>query len=211
MPRTRASLAIVASATILAACGGGRTHLQSYTPSPTNSTGLPSASAPTSSTALSSPAPSRLPSIPVPTVTPPAQDAVNSYMGLNAAASAASLDPATADLTALNAHLTGAALALYDTSFANMRTAGLAYRGTPADPRVTVQTIVSPKLIFLTSCPLVASSDPFVQYTVATGKPVPVAARTPPPPYKMTLTMVLRSGSWRLSAVLQDTSKTCTA
>lgn len=100
---------------------------------------------------------------------------------------------------------------MFDQIFANMKAKGLAYRGRPGDPRVKLQTVISPTAVFLTSCPMASPTDPYTQYYVKTGKAVPPPPqRDPPPPYKLTLTMVHQAGQWKLSDLLQNVGKTCT-
>jgi hypothetical protein len=62
----------------------------------------------------------------------------------------------------------------------------------------------------LSSCPLGSRTDPYVEYYVATGKPVPVRKHNPPTPYRAALFMTKVSGQWQLSDLVQDASKTCT-
>ncbi len=123
----------------------------------------------------------------------------------------ATRDPQHADLAMLNRYLTGKALKLIDGSLTSMAKSGTAYRGTPAAPRVKVQSVLSSSAVFLTSCPLASSSDPFVQYTVANGKPVRVAKRMPPPPYLLTLTVKRVGGPWKVSDIIQSAGATCHA
>jgi hypothetical protein len=188
-----------------AACSSSSgTHTQSLSPSPTDSGSLP----PSKSTGPSSPPSSS--GVATPTVTPPAQDAVDAYIAFYNASTAADRDPAHADLAALNRYLSGKALNLFDGIYASMRKAGLAYRGSPPNPRVKVSSVLGSTAVFLSSCPLASSSDPYVEYHVATGKPVATGTpRTPPPPYLLTLPMKKVAGHWKLTDVLQDTSKTC--
>jgi hypothetical protein len=202
-------LPLVLATVLLAGCGGSSgVHTQSPTsdaPASTSSSTTPSTS---SASGTPSTSPSK-PTIPTPTVTAPAQSAVNSYIAFATQSAIAGQDPTHFDEAALNAYLTGKAQTMFDNTFTSMAKAGLAYRGMPANPRVKVATIVSSKLIFLTSCPLADKANPYTQYVVATGKAVPTKKLTPPPPYKLTLTMVQRNGKWLLSDVLQDASKTC--
>lgn len=207
--------AIVACTTsALAACGSSGTHTQDFTPtssSPTAPTSSVSTSpAPTTSTSGPSSSPKVKP-VPTPSVATSAQGAVDAYIRLTNLANSASLDPAHADLSELRTYLTGNALKLYNENFAGMKTAGEAYRGTPADPRVKVQSVPSPTVVLLTSCPLSSATDPFTEYYVATGKALPVPTRTPPPPYLTVLTMVKTGSQWQLSGLVTNAGKTCTA
>jgi hypothetical protein len=100
---------------------------------------------------------------------------------------------------------------LYDGVYASMKSSGLAYRGTPDAPRLKVGQILSPTFMFLTSCPAPSASDPFIQYKVSTGKPVVVKKPPVAPPWKRTISMQKVGASWKVSDILVDTSKTCSA
>jgi len=214
MPRRSVGAAGAAVAFVLAvltACTSSGTHPQSFSPTsstPTSTTATNSASASSSNTSASR---SIAPPIPAPTVTPPAQDAVNAYIAFYNAMTAADQDPAHADVAKIDSYLTGKALALTRDVIANQKKSGIAYRGTPPNPRVKVETIFSSTFMFLTSCPLESVTDPFVQYYVATGKPVPVTKPAVPPPYKLKLSMEKIGAAWKLADLLVDTSKTCKA
>ncbi|SOD72953.1 hypothetical protein SAMN05892883_2263 [Jatrophihabitans sp. GAS493] len=206
----RAIIAVLA-ATTLTACGSSGTHTQAYSPAPTSHTPATTSAtwAPETSVAPGSGSRSLSP-IPVPTVSPAAQDAVAAYIALVNADASASLDPSTANLAELNRYLSGNALKIFDESYASMKAAGQAYRGSPPDPRVKVQSTVSPTFVYLTSCPLESPTDPSIEYYVASGQPVPTPSpRTPPPPYLLTLPMKLTNGQWQLTDVLQNVGKTC--
>jgi hypothetical protein len=197
-------------AVLLAACGGS-SGVDTQTPTSDPSSSSTSTSpTPSTSVTTSTAAPSfSAPAIPTPTVTAPAQDAVNAYIALANAYNRASVEPAHADLATINKYLSGKALTLFDQSLSSMKSAGQAYRGTPADPRVKVQTVFSSSSVFLTSCPTVKAKNPFVEYYVATGKPVRMAKRNPPPPYLLTLPMQLEGSQWKLTDLIQNVSKTC--
>jgi hypothetical protein len=216
MSRRVVTAAVVACAVFgLAACtSSGSTHVQSFSPSPsdpptTTSTGpAPSSSPP--STSSSSPSTSSGSGVATPTVTPPAQKAVNAYITFVNANDAAALDPAHANLAEVNKYLSGSALKVIDGSFQAMKSAGQAYRGSPPNPRVKVQSVLSSSFVILTSCPLENPTNPSVEYFTATGKLVPVPTRSPPPPYRLTLPMKLTNGQWQLTDILQNAGKTCT-
>ena len=204
------AMLVPVSALLLAGCGGSSgVHTQTPTsdsPSSTSASPTPSTSVTTST---ASPTESHF-GIPTPTVTvPAAQDAVNAYIALANAYNSASVDPTHADLATINKYLSGKALTLFDQSVASMKSAGQAYRGTPGDPNVKVQTVFSSTSVFLASCPAENPKDPFVEYYIATGKAVPIAERNPPPPYLLTLSMQLVGSQWKLTDLLQNVSKTC--
>ena len=144
-----------------------------------------------------------------PTVTPPAQNAVNAYIAFVNANDAAALDPAHANLAEVNKYLSGTARKIIDGSFQAMKSAGQAYRGSPPNPRVKVQSVLSSSFVILTSCPLENPTNPSVEYFTATGKLVPVRTRNPRPPYRLTLPMKLTNGQWQLTDILQNAGKTC--
>jgi len=200
-------LAALLLALALAASGCSSTHTQALTPS---SPLVSSPSTNPSSSGMTSPKNSLAP-LPTPTVVPVAQKAVDAYIALAQALDEASVDPAKVDLNKINAYLAESAQPAVDQQFAQMKKGGIAYRGTPDDPRLKVVGVSSPTAILLSSCPLASPTHPFVQYYVATGKPVATTTLTPPPPFKKVITMTSVNGSWRLSELASDTSKTCIA
>jgi hypothetical protein len=202
---------VVACATLaLASCSSsGRTHTQSFSPSPS----VPPSTSTVNSSPSTSPASSTRPprkDVPTPTVTASAQGAVNAYIAFYNSSTLADRDPAHADLATLNQYLTGKALTLFDGTYKGMKRSGLAYRGTPPAPRVKISSVLSSTAIFLSSCPLVSKPDPYVEYHVSTKKVVATGKlRSPAPPYLLTLPMKKVFGKWKLTDVVQDTSKTC--
>jgi hypothetical protein len=211
MCRRRTIWVIVASATVaLAACSSSGTHTQSYSPSPSSASSSSTSSSDPASTSASSTAPTSS-GVPTPTVTRPAQAAVNAYIAQLNLTVAADRDPAHADLAAINRYLTGRALTLIDGEYTAMAKAGQAYRGTPATPRIKVQTVLSSTAVMLTTCPQFNRSDPYVEYYVATGKPVPVPTRNPPPPYLLTVFMKKVGTQWKVYDLLQNAGQTCHA
>jgi hypothetical protein len=210
-------LAAVAAATaVLAGCHSSGTHLQSVAPASPSSVVSPASSATpaSSSRSATSATPSSSQSVtqfPTPTVTPAvAQGAVNAYLAGVNAANYVDRDPAHVPLAKLDQYLTGDAKALFDSAFANMKKAGLAYRGTPDTPRVRVLAVISPTQVALSDCPMPSPTDPYTQYNVRTGRPVPVTTPTPPPPYRLLLNMTLVDGQWKLAGLDPDRSRTCT-
>jgi hypothetical protein len=147
--------------------------------------------------------------VPTPTVAPPAQGAVDAYITLLNLYNEATRDPRPASLSAINRYLDGKALTLFDHSLSAMIKNGYAYRGTPDSPRLKIASVLSPTAVFLSSCPLTSRSDPFIEYDIKTGKAIPVPTRTPPPPYLLTITMKRVGGQWKITDLLQNTSKTC--
>lgn len=216
MIRAAVPIAILSMALLTAACTTSRDNspptTSAMTPPPATATQTPTSPAPTDPSNSTPPATSTstASTIPTPSVTPSAQGAVDAYIAFYNASTVVDRDPQHVSAGSLDSYLTGKAQTLFDGIYADMKSAGQAYRGTPPDPRVRVQTIVAPTVIFLTSCPLASTADPYTEYYVATGKAVPTAKpRDPPPPYLLTLTMKKVGAEWRLSDVLQNTSKTC--
>lgn len=203
---------LLAAALLAAACSSSGTHTQ--TPGPSSPTGDPSTT-PMSVSSSSAPTthPRTTPAtkpIPTPTVTAPAQAAVDSYVHFLNITTAADRDPRHANTSDLDKYATGQALSVIRESIENMRSHGLAYRGSAPDPRVKVGVVGSATTVVLSSCPLQSSTDPFVQYNIATGKAISETKRTPPPPYLRVLTMHLVGGNWKLASIATNASKTCT-
>jgi hypothetical protein len=218
LPRRLHFAVLAASASLaLAACTGGSDSHGGAT-SPPNGRPSTASSAPVRATSNSASSSSltATPStdttstaIETPTVVAPAQGAVNAYIALTQATVNADRDPQTANLKAIDSYLSGNARSLIIGAISAMAKAHQAYRGEPADPRVKVSSIVNASFVYLSSCPLVSTTDPYTEYDVDTGKAIPVAARTPSPPYLLTLPMKNIDGHWKLTDVLQNTSKTC--
>lgn len=139
-------------------------------------------------------------SVATPTVTPAAQGAVNAFISLYNALTAADRDPAHANLASFNQYLIGKALTLFDSEIKNQAKAHLAYRGTPDDPRVRVGQVLNSSFLFLTSCPRPSTSDPYVQYDVRTGKAVKV--KRPVVTVQRLISMKRSSGSWKVTDVV---------
>jgi hypothetical protein len=204
----RAALPALLAAVLLVGCGGGsgvRTQAPpTFAPSMTSTS-----STATSSTSTSATLPSSASAIPTPTVKGVTPDAVAAYISFYNLSIAADRDPAHADLAKLDSYLTGKAKTLFDGAYGSMKSAGLAYRGTPDVPRLKVGSILSPSFLFLTNCPAASTSDPFVQFNVSTGKPVASSNPAVPPPWKRTISMKRVGDGWKVSDILVDTSKTC--
>jgi hypothetical protein len=199
------------AAALLAGCGGS-SGVHTQTPTSDSSTPKTSATSGSSSASSSSAPTSSSRAIPTPSVTATAQDAVNSYYADYNDGTAANRDPAHADLTWISRYETGDVRKQTVQSFAYMKSHQLAFRGAAPNPSVKVQSVLSPKVLILTSCLVTDTSDPWIEYSTATGKAVPTASpRNPPPPYLLRIFMKASSGStWQITSVLQDTSKTCT-
>jgi hypothetical protein len=200
MRRAATLLAFVAA---LTACSKTKTNVQAP-PSPTSS--ATTASAGTSQTPTTSVS---IKLIPTPTVSPAAQGAVDAYIAFYNAMAVADRDPVHADLSFIDKYLTGKAKTLVEQTYAEMKSEHLASRGTPGDPRVKVSAVLSPTAVMLSSCLATDKADPYTEYHVDTGRPVVAPTRTPQPPYLLTLPMKVVGGDWKVTDVIQDTSKTC--
>lgn len=215
MNRLPASAAAALAVLLISSCSGsgGAPQRTSAPPAPRSTTvvSTPPSLVPTTSEAPSPTGSSSASStVPTPTVTPSAQSAVDAYIAFYNASTEVDRDPKHVRAASLDQYLTGNAQALFDGIYASMKEAGQAYRGTPPNPRLKVLSVISPTAVLLTSCPVASKNDPYTEYYVATGKAVPTGKpRNPPPPYLLTLTMKNVSSHWKLSDVLQDTSKTC--
>jgi hypothetical protein len=148
--------------------------------------------------------------IAVPKVEKSAQGAVDAYIDYLRAAVYVEADPGEIRRGDMNKLLGAKARTGINASLDALAKAGIAYRGTPPDPRVKVIEVASSKLVLLSSCPLQSKSDPYRQVVVATGKPVKVSDRRPGPPYLRTLTMFHNKKRWVLIKFSDDTSRTCT-
>lgn len=207
-------LPMLLAAVLLTGCGGS-SGVKTQTPTsdpPSSMSTSPSTSGSTSpSTPSSSTHSGSTQSVPTPTVTPTAQEAVNSYYADFNAGTRALRDPAKADLSWIAKYETGKFRTQDEQSFASLKAQHLAYRGSAPRPNVKVQAVLSPTAVILTSCLVIDPSNPWVEYDTTTGKAVPAGKpRTPPPPYLLTFFMKMSSASsWQISSVVQDTSKTC--
>jgi hypothetical protein len=207
--RELAALSVLLLAAVLAGCGGSSgVRTQAPTSDPPMASTSSSATPPVSASPSTTPSSSAT-AIPTPKVAGAAEEVVAAYITFYNLSIAADRDPAHADLAKLDRYLTGKAKTLFDGVFRSMKSAGLAYRGTPDAPRLQVGSILSPSFLFLTNCPAASTSDPFVQYHVSTGKPVAVRKPAVPPPWKRTISMKKVGGEWKVSDILVDTSKTC--
>jgi hypothetical protein len=203
--------ALAAVAVMLTGCQSSGTHLQSAPPSttvsaPPSSSATPSsnASTPSASTSTSQ----KVVQFPTPTVTPPAQDAVAAYIAATNLSAEIDRDPAHADVAKFDQYVTGDAKTQIDAVYASQKREGVAFRGTPAAPRLKVFG-ASPMTVTLGNCPLPSKRDPYTMYHVKTGQPVPTPTLNPPPPYQLVATMSLVDGHWKVSRIIQDPSRTC--
>jgi len=196
----------VALAALASGCTSSAVHLQDPTTSPIVSSSV----VPTStSTNPTSPVTS-------PTWTPPAygdaQPAVDTYLAMLTAGNAAFRDPQHASLAPIDKYADGEIRYIYHQSIADARKQKLAYRGTPATPRVTVVSsaldATLPKVV-LRDCALSSASNPWTAYSLATGKPIPPATNKVPPPYANTITVFKTQNVWHVFTIKTDGTRTC--
>lgn len=190
----------------LAACGSSTTRTQSLSPSTPDSSASHLSTSPQSSSSSGTTSRSASKPVPTPSVTPAAQSAVNAYVGLYNLTSALGLDPAHANTSKIAPYVTAATLPQWRQVFATMAKNGVAYRGIPDDPHLKVVS-ASGQSVVLSSCPTPNSHDPYIQYVVATGKPVPTTTSKTLRPKAITVLYV--SGRWRVASVIPDEGRIC--
>ncbi|MGN6607342.1 MAG: hypothetical protein ACTHMS_10095 [Jatrophihabitans sp.] len=134
------------------------------------------------------------------------------YLALNSASIAAFRHPKTANMASINRYANGQARVVFQQTLTQARAQGIAYRGTPATPRVTVISVHLdghlPEVV-LRDCGLISSVDPEAPYYVATGKRVPQPTPKVPPPYANKISLFKPSGAWQVFTISTDASKTC--
>lgn len=215
MKKTYVAVAAVFSAASIAACSSSGPHVTSTSPLTSNSvTGTPSSSSvressPRTSGGDSSPATSDPSNISTPSVTPGAQPAVNAYIAGYVLTTRAYADPSDANLATLARYEAGAVLAEDESTLKELAGAGIAYRGIAAIPHPKVVS-ASPTSVTLTDCGTLSKRQPYEQYYVKTGKPVPASVPAVPPPYLKVLTMQKAAGQWKLVSIATRANRTCT-
>lgn len=89
---------------------------------------------------------------------------------------------------------------------------GVAFRGTPPEPRLRVESVdleAKPyPVVTLKDCQTPAPD--WQSYVVRTGERAPEATQSPPPPYEITAKMIFYQNRWGLQDTSTDTSRTCT-
>ncbi len=202
---------LIGALVAVAGCSGGSgapvstTGSTTTTPAPATTT-----TTRTATTTAQTTAPKPTPTIAIPKVKASAQPAVDAYIEYLRAAYLVEANPAAIRRGDMNKLLGARALKAINASLDALGQAGIGYTGTPPDPRVHVVIVASSRLVILTSCPLQSKTDPYRQVVLATGKPVKVSDRNPPPPYLRTLTMFHNKKRWVLIHYKDDTSRTCT-
>jgi hypothetical protein len=152
-----------------------------------------------------------------PAIDPKAQPAVDAYLALDLALGRAQRNPPS-----LTASLPpGADFSRFafdplrtqlDTYLASLQKEGVAYRGTPPTPRVTVTSMsltASPyPTVRLYDCPTVSTD--WLPVNVKTGKPAPVPTTAHAPPFGTKIEMIRAADHWGARAVTPDGENTCT-
>ena len=154
---------------------------------------------------------------PTPTIDPQAQPAATAYMNFMAAAAKAQENPPAigvgyapdADITKYSFDPLQHQYNLY---ISDLQAQGVAFKGTPPIPRVTVSAInlaAEPyPTVILADCPTPAPS--WKAYD-STGKVVADKPGTVPPPHKTVVQMINYGGHWGVYKSTPDASKTCSA
>ena len=225
-PVKRGILGIVAitSMTGIAGCSGTSTHIQSVSPAASSSSGTNTASvSPTTSTSSSTSAAapssplSSSPStprvtipkpIPTPTVKLRAQKATDAYISMANILNAWDYDPAKANAALLRPYVTDKTVTQIVAIYKDMAAHGLAYRGDPDTPHLTV-LVASSSFTALSDCPTPSTTNPSVQYVVATGKPVPPPANVIPGLHPKEITVLYTAGRWKVQSVIPNEAKVC--
>lgn len=200
MTRTMRLTAMATVGALLAAgCSGGSNdtpRTQTLTPSPSTAT--------TTAT-------------PTPTLEPQVQAALDSYLAFAKAAEVARRDPQAfldgknpaADFRQYSWDPMMIRYTVYVSKLAQQK---VAYRGTPPQPRVVVQSVDMkakpyPKVV-LTDCQTPAPD--WHAYRLATGKRVPEPSSSIPRPWLITATIIYYKGRWGMAEASSDESRTCT-
>jgi hypothetical protein len=199
------AVAVLSLVAIGAACTSSKPKA-SGSPTPTMST----SSTPTKSSASPSPSSTR-------TTDPQAQPAVTAYTKFMAAAAHAQMKPpsvgagypANADITKYTFDPLQHQYNIYISGLASQ---GVAFRGAPPTPRITITAInLAAKpypTVVLMDCPTPA---PTWKAYDSSGKVVPDKPGTVPPPHKTTIQMINYQGHWGVYKSTPDASKTCSA
>jgi hypothetical protein len=116
-------------------------------------------------------------------------------------------DPKNAKASELAPYVTHQVLEQILAQYQYMATHGLAYRGTPDSDHIRVIAADSSSAA-LRNCLVPSKSDPYTQYVVATGKPVPQSG--PGGLHPKAVTVVFSDGRWRVSSIIPDLGRTCT-
>jgi hypothetical protein len=154
---------------------------------------------------------------PTPPIDPQAQPAVTAYKKFMAAAANAQMKPpAVGAGYPTNADITKYSFDplqhQYNIYISGLASQGVAFKGTPPTPRITVTAInLTAKpypTVVLVDCPTPA---PTWKAYDGSGKAVPDKPGTVPLPHKTTVQMIDYQGHWGVYKSTPDAGKTCTA
>lgn len=182
----------VAIVTLFVGCSSGKAHDRPRKPS-SEKTSAPSSSA-------------------SPSTTGPDVSAKAAYWGFDRASRAAEQQPRNPQLiSTIGRWAVDPALVTEAQNLAGFSLGGVAFKGTPPTPRMAV---ASTKLdakpyptVTLSDCPTPAPS--WRAYYVASGKPVAIASAPAPPPYEITVEVILYKNKWMVYTTKADRRHTC--
>lgn len=205
-------LASFVAVVVFVSCQSDGVQLEDLTSAaPTTTTGNASAIS-TSPSALTTATPTPTPQSSTPLSYGDARPAVDAYRAMLTAGNAAFRDPKHTNTATIDKYADGEIRYIYRQSLKQARRQGIAYRGTPATPRVTVVSAATgaslPKVV-LRDCALSSTDDPWTAYSLATGKAVSAATSKVPPPYANTITVYKTKDRWRVFTVKTDGTRTC--
>lgn len=207
---TISAAALTAAVTLVACSSSSGTQPQSLSPtgaSASISSVQTKSASPSKPPNSSSSSPRTVPSVPTPTVTPPAQQAVDAYISASNVLLTWDRDPGRAQTGQVSSYVTATVLAQVLGAYRSMAQSGLAYRGTPDQSHIKVLAASATSAAF-TDCPTPSATDPYTQYVVATGKAV--RSTTPSGLHAKAVTVIYQSGHWRISGIVPNLAKTCT-
>ena len=141
-----------------------------------------------------------------------ANPAVDAYLTFMGRVDHAYRDPAHVSASTFTNYLAGQARQSFETNFAQEKAQGKAVRGTAPVRRVRVTENHmggSMQWAELRDCAADSASDPYTEYYVATGKPVPQKPQNPPGPYADTIKIFLINGQWTITQFTVDSTRTC--
>lgn len=209
MKRAVLAIMLIASLTGVAACSSSGTHTQSLSPSSPSSSSTSSTASPSRSTTSSTSVATKPKPIPTPTVTPPAQGAVDAYVSMANVLDGWDHDPKKANAAQLQPYVTDKTISQLVAIYKGMAAHGLAYRGDPDTPHLTV-LVAGSSLTALSDCPTPSATNPAVEYVVATGKPVPPPANPIPGLHPKAVTVLFTAGRWKVQSIIPNEAKVCT-
>lgn len=211
---TRRTAAIALSLLVVIAAVASCTSSSNSDPSksPTTSTAASvTSSSPGAPTSVSTPTTS-------PTSTSPGDDprgkaASSAYVAFTRASQAAERTPTDLSLAkALNKLAVDPALSTEGEHLFGYRNSGIAWKGQPPAPRVSVESIVTSgtyPTVTLTDCPTISGT--WMPYIVTTHKSVPVTY--PPgsakPPHAVTVKVIYYRAQWLVQSTTTDVKNTC--